>query len=90
MRILEKEIDVICICNKGKPPKPCRFKLSYSDGTVRTIEVDNIVLTEKFLPGGSTYYLYHCASEVNGSIVEYELKYFVRDIKWQLYRTVNV
>ena len=87
MKKLEKGIDVLCIFTMGtSPPIPRKFKIKYKNGQIKTVEVDQIRQIENLLPSGLHNYVYHCISEVEECIIEYELRYFVKDMRWELYR----
>ena len=86
MKVLEREVDVLSVCYIGKPPQPRKFKIRYRDGRHRTVTVDQIKRVDSVTPAGHPNFVYFCYSEVDDRILDYELRYFVREMKWELYR----
>ena len=86
MKVINKSIDVLCIFYCGKQPVPRKFRLTYSNGTVRTVTVDHVRSMEHETPLGPHSIVYCCTSEVDGCLVDYEIRYHVKEMKWELYR----
>lgn len=86
LNVVEKDIDVLCIFYEGEIPMPRKFKLKRKTGEITTVDVEHITRYEKLTPGGLYNIVYHCQSEVQDCIINYDLRYFVKDMKWQLYR----
>lgn len=84
---LHKEIDVICVFNRGKRPVPRKFKITYNNGDVQTVTVDQVNRIEQETPLGLHTIVYSCTSEVNGVLVDYIIRYYVKEMRWELYRT---
>jgi len=87
VKIVSKEIDTIVVFKKGKVPIPYKFKYSEgTDGEVDEIKIDKIVQTEKKRIAGIDSIIYFCQSKVNGTFIQYELKYIINDYRWVLYK----
>ena len=86
MNKFEKGIDVLCVFSYGTPPKPRKFKIKYRNGAIKTIEIDQIRFVEEMYKNGISnhHFIYHCTSEDNEVLVNYILKYFVIDMRWEL------
>lgn len=88
MKKLEKDIDVVCVFYHGKVPEPRKFKIKYKNGTVKTVDVDIIRRSEILKPNNLTNLdkvLYVCQSEIEEILIQYELMYYVKDMRWELY-----
>ena len=75
MKVLEKDIDVICVFYHGKIPEPRKFKIKYKNGTVKTVEIDLVKRTEVQNPNNlldMVKVLYDCQSEVEDKIIGYQ------------------
>lgn len=86
MRVLEKAVDMLSVSYIGKPPQPRKFKIRFRDGTLKTIKVDQVKRVDSVTPAGHPNFVYYCYSEVDDRIVDYELRYFVKEMRWELYR----
>ena len=86
MRVLERDVDMLSVSYIGKPPQPRKFKIRFRDGSFRTVTVDQIKRVDSVTPAGHPNFVYYCYSEVDDRIVDYELRYFVREMRWELYR----
>lgn len=87
MKKIEKGIDVLCVFSEGTaPPMPRKFKIKYRNGTIKTVSVDQVKLVENNLPLGLHNYVFHCASEIEECLIEYELRYFVNEMRWELFK----
>ena len=86
MRVLEKDVDMLSVSYIGKPPQPRKFKIRFRDGSYRTVKVDQIKRVDSVTPAGHPNFVYYCYSEVDDRIIDYELRYFVREMRWELYR----
>ena len=86
MRVLEKEVDMLSVSYVGKPPLPRKFKIRFRNGTLKTVSVDQIKRVDSVTPSGHPNLVYYCYSEVDDRIIDYELRYFVKEMKWELYR----
>lgn len=82
----EKGIDVLCVFVEGTPPIPRKFKIKYKEGTIKLVEIEQVrFVEEKYKNGISNHhFIYHCTSESNEVLINYELKYFVQDMRWEL------
>ncbi len=87
--ILHKEIDVVCVFYRGKQPAPRKFKITYNNGDVQTVTVDQIRRVENETPLGLHTIVYACTSEVNGVLIDYVIRYYVKEMRWELYRSTS-
>lgn len=86
MKSFEKGIDVLCVFSIGTPPIPRKFKIKYKDGTIKLIEIDQIRFVEEMYKNGISnhHFIYHCTSESNEVLIDYVLKYYVLEMRWEL------
>ena len=84
--VVDRDIDVVCVCYESKPPYPIRFRLRRRDGTSTTVHVDQVCAIAELQPAGQHSYLYTCASDQGEYVVTYTLKYIVKDVRWILHK----
>ncbi|MGI6727878.1 MAG: hypothetical protein ACOX4P_04895 [Anaerovoracaceae bacterium] len=86
MKILAEPIDTI-VRFKGKDkPKPYKFRYSDQDAVNHEIKIDKILKVEEIKIAGIKAYVYLCQSEIDGICKLYELKYFISECRWELYK----
>ena len=86
MKIIGEEIDVIVKFKKRAKPIPLKFSIIESDGTPQIIKVEKIIFTEEEKLAGISAYVYRCQSTIDGEFKPYELKYYIKDCRWVLYK----
>jgi len=86
MTVVDRDIDVICVCYEKQPPIPIRFRLQRHDGSSATVQVDQVRTIEEQHPAGMHSYLYTCMSDQGEYVVTYILKYIVKEIRWILFQ----
>lgn len=86
MKIVAKPIDTIVVFSKGnKPPRPWKFKLE-EGGEDLTVKVDRIIDIREETIAGRPSIIYECQSFFGDSEKRYELKFIIKDIRWELYK----
>jgi len=85
MKVIMKPIEMIAMFKeKGAPvPIKCRFKQNNKE---TVIKVDNIVSVAEEKLAGNKMYRYHCQSDINGRVKDFELKFELSTCKWFLYK----
>lgn len=85
MKILAKPIEAIVFFPDGADPQPRRFRFE-EDGGYKTINIDEIMSIAEQNIAGQPARVYSCRSAISGTACDYELRYLLKDMKWQLYR----
>lgn len=86
MKILAKEVDMVCWFEKTGRPHPVRFKISNSDESETVIKVDKIFTIEKEKLAGNEMLLFKCQSVINNQQKLFEIKYELGTCKWILWK----
>ena len=86
MRIVARPIDAIVVFQQGTHPVPHKFKYKDTDGSIRYVRVGQIFSSKAGGTGSMENILYTCQSSIGGEEVRYELKYFLKDARWELYK----
>jgi hypothetical protein len=86
MKILAKDVDMVCWFEKTGRPHPVRFKISNEDESETVIKIDKIFTIEKEKLAGNEMLLFKCQSVINNQQKLFELKYELRTCKWILWK----
>lgn len=99
MKLLAKSIDMYAIFDndsgkdgnwadkKINPPIPYSFRIKEKNSDQkRTIKVDRMISWKEEKSVGKPVITYACQSKINGVLRQYELRYIISDMKWQLYK----
>jgi hypothetical protein len=86
MKIVGDEIDVIVKFKRKTKPIPLKFGIHELEGNPQIIKVDKILYTEEEKLAGIRAYVYRCQSMIDGELKLYELKYYIQDCRWVLYK----
>ena len=86
MKIVAKPIDAIVVFKGKERPLPYRFKFRDDAGEKREITVGKILVVEDHQLGGIKSLVYDCQSCIDDSERRYQLKYFVNECRWELYK----
>lgn len=84
MKIVAKEIEMICYFNK-EGVKPLKFKYLEED-SYKVIKVDRVISRDNEKLCGNIALIFDCQSVIDGIEKLYQLKYLVSDMKWLLYK----
>lgn len=80
-------IDIECVAWFSKEGiTPLRFKYENNDGESVVIKVDKIISRDLEKLCGNLAYVFECQSLIDGQIKQYQLKYFISEIKWLLWK----
>lgn len=85
MKILANPIDAIVTFSKGKKPMPYKFRYE-ENGELQTVKIDNIVDIQEQKIAGISSLVYLCQSVINNVEKRYELKYVIKECRWELYK----
>ena len=86
MKIVARPIDAIVVFQQGTHPVPHKFKFRDKDGTVKYVRVEQIFESRTGSSGSTENILYVCQSHIDGQLRRYELKYFLKEARWELYK----
>lgn len=86
MKIVARPIDAIVVFQQGTHPVPHKFKFRDTDGTIKYVRVEQIFQSKTGSSGNMENILYVCQSHIDGQVRRYELKYFLKDARWELYK----
>ncbi len=84
MKIVSRPVDALVIFHQGKPPTPYKFKYKAWDGTEKYVRVDKIIETEARQLGSLETIIYRCQSQIGNREIRDELKFFLKDARWEL------
>jgi hypothetical protein len=85
MKVISKDIEAVVWFSK-EGIKPLRFRYQDNNSESIVIKVDKIIskTTEKLC--GNLCYIFECQSLIDGVIKQYQLKYFISECKWILWK----
>lgn len=86
MKILARPVWMVAKFSPGKPPIPCKFLWPQEDGSRLEIHVDRVLFSEPRTFAGIDSIVYRCQSVIAGELRPYELKYVIRQYRWELYK----
>lgn len=86
MKIVKKEIDMLCWFDSEGKPHPIRFRALEEDGSECIVPIDKIIFSEKEKLGGIKMYVYHCQVVLQKMERIVVIKYSIDDCKWILFK----
>lgn len=86
MKVIRREIDIICWFDKEGNPKPLRFKISDKDGINNVIKINDIISSSKEKLAGNQMIVFECQGFINGLLKRFVIKYELSTCKWILFK----
>ena len=86
MKLLMRPIDAIVVFRGSGKPLPYKFRYTEPDGTSHEIYVKRILTTAEERFAGLPVYVYDCQSDIGGAERRYQLKYFIPECRWELFK----
>ncbi len=86
MKCINKEVEMVAWFGKKGQLTPSRFRLEKENGELVVIKIDKIINQEKLKLAGSLSFKYTCQSEIRGEHRLFELRYYVDQVKWVLFK----
>lgn len=86
MKIVARPVDMIAVFYQKGQPVPYKFRYETREGIRKKIQVDLVLETEKRNLAGIPVILYRCQSQYEGQEIRYELKYLIKEVRWELYK----
>lgn len=77
-----KPVKVLAVFEAGKPPRPCKYKITDRSGNEETIYIHKILWVDT---RASLFVSYMCETYYGSTMRRYELRYWKQDFKWELY-----
>ena len=86
MKIIAKPIDALVMFKGKETPQPYKFRYQEENGAYREIRIDKVLQTEETKVAGIRALIYRCQSEIEGTVILYELKYLIAEYRWEIYK----
>jgi len=86
MNFVEKKIDVITHHTTTGEMRPIRFQITLEDETKKAFNIDQILKVNKLKKNRKLIRLYTCKTMINDTLRVFELKYYVSEHRWELYK----
>ena len=87
MKIVARPIDAAVLFRGKEPPLPRSFRFQEErDGERITVRVEHVFDMEQTNVAGAPAFVYRCQSQIGEVMKPYELRYFVKECRWELYK----
>ena len=86
MKLLMKPIDAIVVFKGNGKPLPYKFRYTDTEGISREVYVKRILTAAEEKFAGIPVYVYDCQSDIGGAEKRYQLKYFIPECRWELFK----
>ena len=86
MKLLMRPIDAIVVFKGSGKPLPYKFRYTEPDGTNREVYIKRILTASEERFAGVPVYVYDCQSDIGGAERRYQLKYFIPECRWELFK----
>lgn len=86
MKVVKKEIDVLCWFDQQGYPNPIRFRLIDESGQSLVIKIDKVLTREFEKLAGNKMFVFTCQCSVRDTLRIVVLKYEMDNCKWLLFK----
>ena len=86
MKLLMNPIDAIVVFKGSGKPLPYKFRYIDTEGISREVYVKRILTAAEEKFAGIPVYVYDCQSDIGGAEKRYQLKYFIPECRWELFK----
>ena len=86
MKAMRTTVDMIAVFRGGEVPEPIRFRYTERDGKENIVNVGKVIDLKVNHSGQTKDITYTCTSLVGRRLLQYDLKYIGRDVRWELYK----
>ncbi len=86
MKVVRKEIDVLCWFDQQGYPNPMRFRLVDEAGENLVIKIDKVVTRELEKLAGNKMFVFTCQCAIQKNIRTVVIKYEIDNCKWILFK----
>jgi len=84
MKMLMKNVDMICISSKDGVISPLRFRMTDGRGDTTVVKIDRILIRDEQKIAGNRMLVYKVQSLFGDIEKVYEMKYEVATCKWYI------
>jgi hypothetical protein len=84
MKMLMKNVDMICVTSKDGTISPLKFRMTDSRGDAITVKIDRILIRDEQKIAGNRMLIYKVQSLIGDIEKVYEMKYEVATCKWYI------
>lgn len=85
MKVVAKDIEMVVWFSK-EGIKPIKFRYEDDNGSYITVKVDKIIGKSQERLCGNLALIFECQSLISGEMKLYQLKFFVSEMKWILWK----
>lgn len=86
MKIMNKEIELLCWFDREGVPNPLRLRLDDESGQQQVIRIEHVLTRDLEKLAGNKSLIYTCQSTINGEQKLMTLKYELESCRWTLYK----
>lgn len=86
MKVINKEIDLLCWFDKQGAATPIRFRLINEEGQDQVIKIEKILKKDLEKLAGNRMFVYTCQSLINNETRILTLKYELDTCRWFLFK----
>lgn len=85
MKVVAKDIEMVVWFSK-EGIKPIKFRYEDDNRSYITVKVDKIISKSQEKLCGNIALIFECQSLIDGEMKLYQVKYFVTEMKWLLWK----
>lgn len=86
MKKVSLPVNAIVVFNTGDKPRPHKFRYVERDGSLQEVKVDQVLYVEERNKLSNPILIYHCQSDIRNICRRYELKFFLKESRWELHK----
>lgn len=86
MKVINKNIDLLCWFDKKGTPHPLKLRLTNEDGISTVIKIQKVIKKDTEKLAGNRMLVFTCQSIINNTLRCFELKYEIDTCKWFLFK----
>lgn len=86
MKVVKKDIELLCLFDKQGIPHPLRFRLADEEGSNMVIKIDKVIKQDLEKLAGNKMIVFTCQSVINDQVKLFVLKYEIETCKWMLFK----
>ncbi|MCK5758770.1 MAG: hypothetical protein KAH14_06725 [Clostridiales bacterium] len=84
MKMLMKNVDMICVSSKDGKISPLRFRMTDGRGDTVVVKIDRILIRDEQKIAGNRMLVYKVQSLIGDIEKVYEMKYEITTCKWYI------
>lgn len=86
MKIINKNVECVASFSYKGVPKPDRIRIVDENSERQVIEINKIYKIDEIKFKGDQYIVYTCTCIINGMEKIFELRYYLKETTWILYK----